>query len=159
MITLYAHALILPMFRVMSSCIMTYIIILCHCFQFIACFFYKFCFVLLVFVDLTLLVMFLSVFKNSKTHKNWKISKKFDRLCCVYHMWVWPSTVGCQANFCGLPLKHQSLVEYAWTVNLSPGMLELMVEMHLCWLLWFEAYACKIAQMQLKWCCKIFQFV
>nr|POF09964.1 hypothetical protein CFP56_58265 [Quercus suber] len=43
-------------------------------------------------------------------------------------------SVGCQANFCGLPLKHQSLVEYACTVNLSPGMLELMVEMHLCWL-------------------------
>ena len=62
-----------------------------HCFQFIACFFYKFCFVLF-FVDLTLLVLFLSMFKNSTAHKNWKISKNFDRLCCVYHMWVWPST-------------------------------------------------------------------
>ena len=40
-----------------------------HCFQFIACFFYMFCFIL-VFVDLILLVLFLSVFKNSKTHKN-----------------------------------------------------------------------------------------
>ena len=42
MITLYAHALILPMFRVIGSCIMTYIILLCHYFWFIACFFYKF---------------------------------------------------------------------------------------------------------------------
>ena len=92
MITLYAHALILLMFRVIGSCIMTYIILLCHRFQFIACFFYKFFFVLVVFVDLTLHVLFLSVLKNSKTHKNWKFSKKFDCLCCVYHMWVWPST-------------------------------------------------------------------
>ena len=30
--------------------------------------------------------------QNSKTHKNWKIFKKIDRLCYVYHMWVWPST-------------------------------------------------------------------
>ena len=89
MITLYAHAIILLLFKVIGSCIMTYIIILCHYFQFIACFFYKFCFVLVVFVDLTLLVLFFSVFKNSKTHKNWKISKNFDRLCCVYHMWFW----------------------------------------------------------------------
>ena len=62
-----------------------------HWFLFIACFFYKFCFVL-VFVDLTLLVLFLSVFKKVKNHKNWKIFKKFDHLFCVYHMWVWPST-------------------------------------------------------------------
>ena len=70
MITLYTLALILPMFKVIGSCIMTYIIILCHCFQFIACSFYKFCFVLVAFVDPTLLVLFLSVLKNSKTHKN-----------------------------------------------------------------------------------------
>ena len=46
-----------------------------HCFRFIACFFYKFCFVL-VFVDLTLFVLFFSVFKNSKTHKNLKNFQK-----------------------------------------------------------------------------------
>ena len=70
MITFYAHALILPLFRVIGSCIMTYIILLCHCLWFIACFFYKFYFVLIVFFGLTLLVLFLSVLKNSKTHKN-----------------------------------------------------------------------------------------
>jgi len=69
MIYSYVHALILPMFRVIGSCTMSYIILLCHCFHIIACFFYKLCFVL-VFVDFTLLVLFLSVFKNSKTHKN-----------------------------------------------------------------------------------------
>ena len=44
------------------------------------------------FVDLPLLVVFFSVLKNSKTHKNWKMSKKFDHLCCVYHMRVWSNT-------------------------------------------------------------------
>ena len=70
MITFYANELILPLFRVIDSCIMTYIIYLCHCFRFIACFFYKLYFVLVVFVELTLPVLFLSVLKNSKTHKN-----------------------------------------------------------------------------------------
>ena len=73
-------------------------------------------------VDLTLLVLFLSVFKNSKTHKNWKISKKFDRLYCVYYMWVWRSTfvlmVLCIYEF-NLFCKHISLCEgnlenYVW---------------------------------------------
>ena len=44
MITSYVHALILPMFRVIGSCIMTYIILLCHCFRCIACSSYKFLF-------------------------------------------------------------------------------------------------------------------
>ena len=48
MITLYAHALILLMFRVIGSCIMTYTFLLYHCLQFIACFFFKFFFVLVV---------------------------------------------------------------------------------------------------------------
>ena len=73
-------------------------------------------------VDLTLLVLFLSVFKNSKTHKNWKISKKFDRLYCVYYMWVWRSTFVlmalCIYEF-NLFCKHISLCEgnlenYVW---------------------------------------------
>jgi len=42
-------------------------------------------FVYLVFVDLTLFVLFLSVLKNSKIHKKMRNLKKFDRLCCVYH--------------------------------------------------------------------------
>ena len=74
MITSYVHELIILMFRVIDSCIMTYIILLCHCFRFIACFFCKFCFVLVVvfffLVNLTLHVLFFSVLKNSKTHKN-----------------------------------------------------------------------------------------
>ena len=41
-----------------------------------SCFFYKFCFIIFFFVDLTLLVLFLSVFKNSKTHKNSKKKNK-----------------------------------------------------------------------------------
>ena len=49
MITSYVHALIPPMFRVIGSCIMTYIILLCHCFRFIACFFNKFCFAMCLF--------------------------------------------------------------------------------------------------------------
>ena len=44
--------------------------------------FTKFAFVL-VFVDLTLHVLFLSVLKNSKIHKNWKISKNLIA-CVVY---------------------------------------------------------------------------
>ena len=48
--------------------------------------FFSSLFVLVVFVDLILHVLFFSVLKNSKTHNNSKISKKFDRLCCVYHM-------------------------------------------------------------------------
>ena len=55
-------------------------------------FLFQVCFVLFVFVDLTFHVLFLSVLKNSKTIKIEKIYKKFDRLCCVYHMRVWPST-------------------------------------------------------------------
>ena len=53
-----------------------------HCFLFIACFFYEFCFVL-VFIDLTFLVLFLSVFKNSKTIKIEKSSKSLIS-CFVY---------------------------------------------------------------------------
>ena len=45
-----------------------------HCILFVAWFFIKFCFVL-VFIDLTFLVLFLSVFKNSKTIKIEKSSK------------------------------------------------------------------------------------
>ena len=83
--------LILPMFRVIGSCIMTCII--------------HFVLLLPVYSMFLLQILFytcfywsyytcsvLSVFKNSKTHKNWKIFKKFDCLCCVYHVWVWPST-------------------------------------------------------------------
>ena len=75
MITSYVHELIILMFRVIDSCIMAYIILLCHCFWFIACFFYKFSFVLVVvvfffLVNRTLHVLFFSVLKNSKTHKN-----------------------------------------------------------------------------------------
>ena len=62
---------------------------LCFKFQHVS---FQVCFVHVVFVDLTLYVLFLSVLKNSKTHKNWKIYKKFDRLNCVFHIWVWPST-------------------------------------------------------------------
>ena len=62
-----------------------------HCFQFITCFFYKFCFILVFFI-LLYLFCFWVCSKNSKNHKNWKIFKNFDRLCYVYHMWVWPST-------------------------------------------------------------------
>ena len=82
MITSYVHELIILMFRVIDSCIMTYIILLCHCFRFIACFFYKFCFVL-VFVDLTLLVMFLSVLKIQKLIKIEKSPKSLIA-CVVY---------------------------------------------------------------------------
>ena len=99
MITLYTHALILPMFRVIGSCIMTYIILLCHCFQFIACFFYKFCFVLVVFVNLTLHVLFLNVLKNSKTIKIEK-SPKGLIACVVYITCVFglvPSYLWCSA--------------------------------------------------------------
>ena len=54
-----------------------------HCFRFIACFFYKFCFIF-VFVDLTLLVLFFSVFK--KIQKPIKIEKPSKSLiaCVVY---------------------------------------------------------------------------
>ena len=80
MINSYVHALILSMFRVIGS----YIILMCNCFQFIACFFYKFCFVLVVFVDLTSLVMFLSVFKRiQKSIKNEKSPKSLIA-CVVY---------------------------------------------------------------------------
>ena len=84
MITLYAHALILPMFRVIGSCIMTYIILLCHCFQFIACFFFKFCFVLVVFL-LILLYMF-CFWVCWKIQKPIKIEKCLKSLitCVVY---------------------------------------------------------------------------
>ena len=87
MITLYAYALILPMSRVIGLCIMTYIILLCRCFRFIACFFYKFCFVPLfiyIFIFyLTLHVLFFSVLKNSKTHKIEKYLKSLIA-CVVY---------------------------------------------------------------------------
>ena len=49
---------------------------------FFACFFYKFCFVL-VFIDLTFLILFFSVFKNSKTIKIEKSSKNLIA-CFVY---------------------------------------------------------------------------
>ena len=58
MITSYVHALILLMFRDNCSCNMSCI---ASNLQHVS--FYKFCFVL-VFVDLTLFVLFLSVFKK-----------------------------------------------------------------------------------------------
>ena len=53
-----------------------------HCVLFIACFFYKFCFVF-VFIDLTFLVLYFSEFKNSKTIKIEKFSKSLIA-CFVY---------------------------------------------------------------------------
>ena len=57
-----------------------------HCCLFLACFFYKFCFVL-IFVDLTFLVLFFSVFK--KIQKPIKIEKSSKSLiaCVVYITW------------------------------------------------------------------------
>ena len=85
MITLYAHALILSMFRAIGSCIMTYIILLCHCFWFIKCFFYKFCFVLAIFRLLILLYMFY-FWVCWKIQKPIKIEKSPKSLitCVVY---------------------------------------------------------------------------
>ena len=61
-----------------------------HCFLFIACFFYKFL-LLPVVIDLTFLVLFLSVFKIQKPIKIEKSSKSLITCSCVYHIWVWPS--------------------------------------------------------------------
>ena len=47
-----------------------------HCFLFKACVSFTSFFFVLVFIDLTLFVLFLSVFKNSKTHKNLKNLQK-----------------------------------------------------------------------------------
>ena len=55
-----------------------------HCFLFIACLFYKF-FVVVV-IDLTFLVLFLSVFKIQKPIKIVKSSKSLIACLCVYHM-------------------------------------------------------------------------
>ena len=77
MITSYVHALILPMFRIIGSCIISCI---AFCLQHVL--FYKFCFVL-VFIDLTFLVLFFSVFKNSKTIKIEKSSKSLIA-CFMY---------------------------------------------------------------------------
>ena len=77
MITSYVHALILPMFRIIGSCIISCID---FCLQHVS--FTSSIFVL-VFVDLTLLVLFLSMFKYSKTIKIEKISKSLIA-CFVY---------------------------------------------------------------------------
>ena len=55
-------------------------------FLFIACFFYKFCFVL-VFIDLTFLVLFLSVFKKFENHKKLKnLQKIWSLVLCISHL-------------------------------------------------------------------------
>ena len=55
-------------------------------FLFIACFFYKFCFVL-VFIDLTFLVLFLSVFKKFENHKKLKnLQKIWSLVLCISHV-------------------------------------------------------------------------
>ena len=56
-----------------------------HCFLFIACFFYKFL-LLPVVIDLTFLVLFLSVFKIQKPIKIEKSSKSLIT-CVVYITW------------------------------------------------------------------------
>ena len=52
-------------------------LVVCLCFHF-SMFLFQVCFVLVIFVDLTFHVLFFSVLKISKTHKNWKIFKNFN---------------------------------------------------------------------------------
>ena len=68
-----------------------------HCFLFVAWFFIKFCFVL-VFVDFTFLVLFLSVLKKKKTIKIEKSSKSliacFTYISCEFGLvpsYLWRS--------------------------------------------------------------------
>ena len=82
MITSYVHALILSMFRVIGSCIMTYIILLCHCYRFIACLFFKFCFVLVVY--LLILLYMICFWVCWKIQKPIKIERSLKNLiACV----------------------------------------------------------------------------
>ena len=76
MITSFVHALILPMFRIIGSCIISCIAFCLWHVSFTS-------FVLYFFIDLTFLVMFFSVFKNSKTIKIEKSSNSLIA-CFVY---------------------------------------------------------------------------
>ena len=65
MIILYAHALIFPMFRVIGSCIMKYISLV-SLLPIYGMFLFQVLLCTCCFVDLTLLVLFFSVFKKFK---------------------------------------------------------------------------------------------